>query len=712
MSLLEGDMFCKSCGYKVPDDRSGARFCPLCGAKLFSADENTDDIKEAVNDDTKTNAAEDDEEIYDDKDATVALDYSSKKNSDKAVNLEKNIAAANTEISKTLEENIVSSGSTLPSNSENREPVQNPIPPANKRNNTSLILKLGGILLLSILLGIGAFFVYNYNLPSNRYNRNCAASEKYWQNGEYEKAIEAAKKAIDIDPKKPQGYVYLAKAYYYDGDYEKAISVLTDVPKRIKDDKIIVDMLAKMEDDSLEDETISANDDSDSKVATKEKKKSKVSAYEDLEKKSVTRSIIANMKYISSDVSEYPVVKVYYQILDTSDAAVTLSSPTAAVKESIAGGAYIEREVKKVEKLEGNQGLSIDIVADKSGSMEQDMPKIKNVMSQFINSLDYNNGDQAEFLAFEDSVMYMCSYTRSLEFLNNGVASLSANGNTALYDACMEGVRNASAQAGAKCVIVFTDGQDNASYYNEQDVINAAIASSVPIYIIGAGDVDSYGLTYIAEQTKGRYWNINDLYDMSSILQNIYTEQKDLYCIEYVTDQSIDAYTERSAQCLVLDNTYTCENESTFVASKVIAHTKHDSKYELVKADVSWSQANAEAIQRGGHLVTITSEEEMQTVSKMAADAGLTYVWMGGYTMINNGYCYGHWITGENFEQYQVWYPGEPSRNDRDGTEEKYLILWNVAGIWSWNDERDDPIHDPALSYFLGKTGYVVEYEE
>ena len=117
MSLLEGDMFCKSCGYKVPDDRSGARFCPLCGAKLFSADENTDDIKEAVNDDTKTNAAEDDEEIYDDKDATVALDYSSKKNSYKAVNLEKNITVANTEISKTLEENIVSSGSTLPSNS-------------------------------------------------------------------------------------------------------------------------------------------------------------------------------------------------------------------------------------------------------------------------------------------------------------------------------------------------------------------------------------------------------------------------------------------------------------------------------------------------------------------------------------------------------------------------------------------------------------------
>ncbi len=418
-----------------------------------------------------------------------------------------------------------------------------------------------------------------------------------------------------------------------------------------------------------------------------------------------------NMKYISSDVSEYPLIKIYYQLIDANGNSIILNSPSAAIRESVAGGAYIEREVKRIEKLKGNQGLSIDIIADKSGSMGTDMPKVQNVMSQFISSLDYQNGDQAELLAFEGNVMYMCSYTKNTSLLNNGISSLSAYGDTALYDACIEGIRNASGQAGAKCVIVFTDGQDNASLHNAQEVINYAVSSSVPLYIIGAGDADSYGLTDIANRTGGRYWNINDLYDMSQILQSIYTEQKDLYCLEYVTDTNVDAYTQRTASCIILDDNYGVQNESSFTPSKVIQHAQHNNRYEAVKNDISWMDANINAIQQGGHLVTITSQQEMNDIINIAQGAGLKYVWIGGYTMITNGYCYGHWITGEDFNQYSAWYPGEPSRNDRDGTEEKYLMLWNVEGNWSWNDERNDPAHDPKFTYFLGKTGYVIEYE-
>lgn len=685
-------MFCRNCGNKIDDKKDAVRFCPRCGIKILSLDNDTDNTEKVLNDNNKAN----DDEIYEDKDATVALGHNVKKASAETV---KHVQDVSSPIKLTY------------FSQENYSSEPKPTPDTAQKNNTPLILMCAGLMLMSVIFGVSAFFLYNKNLPENRYEKSCERSQEFLESGDYEEAIEEARKAIEIYPEKSQGYLLLAKAYYHKGDHEEAVDILSNVPERLKDNKKITELLTKIQEDSLEEETVLADKKFDSKSEAGQEQKIKTGSYKDLENKSKNKST-ATMQYISSDVSQYPLVKVYYQVLDSGNTSLTLSSPTAAIKESVAGGAYIEREVKKIEKLEGNQGLSIDIVADKSGSMDQDMPKIQSVLSQFINSLDYNNGDQAEFLAFEDSVMYMCSYTRNSNLLNNGVASLSANGRTALYDACIEGVRNASAQPGAKCVIVFTDGQDNESYYSDMDVINLAVATSVPIYIIGAGDVDSYGLTYIAEQTKGRYWNINDLYDMSGILQSIYTEQKDLYCVEYVTDQSIDAYAQRTTQCLVADTTYTCQNESSFVPSKVIERTKHDSRYEIVKADVSWTQANAQAIQNGGHLVTITSEQEMQFVSQMAANAGLTYVWMGGYTMINNGYCYGHWITGENFEQYQHWYPGEPSRNDRDGTAEKYLILWNVSGEWSWNDERDDPAHDPALSYYLGKVGYVIEYEE
>ena len=54
-------------------------------------------------------------------------------------------------------------------------------------------------------------------------------------------------------------------------------------------------------------------------------------------------------------------------------------------------------------------------------------------------------------------------------------------------------------------------------------------------------------------------------------------------------------------------------------------------------------------------------------------------------------------------------YPGEPSRNDLDGEPEFYLIFWNVEGVWSFNDERDDVAAD--LATYRGKMGYVIEYE-
>ena len=39
-------------------------------------------------------------------------------------------------------------------------------------------------------------------------------------------------------------------------------------------------------------------------------------------------------------------------------------------------------------------------------------------------------------------------------------------------------------------------------------------------------------------------------------------------------------------------------------------------------------------------------------------------------------------------------------------------MLWNVQGEWSWNDQRNDVITNTGFTYFIGKTGYICEYEE
>ncbi len=417
-----------------------------------------------------------------------------------------------------------------------------------------------------------------------------------------------------------------------------------------------------------------------------------------------------NISYVSSDVSDYPLVKVYFTAEDNSGNAVTFTSPDVGIKEMVSGGKEVEREVKSIEQLKGKEGVSFSLVADKSGSMDGDLHQMQSIMSQFVDALDYRSGDRAELIAFDTYVMYMCTYTDDPQLLKNGINNMSADGMTALYDALYESLLNAGAQQGARCVIAFTDGNDTESIHTPNEVIQSANELSVPIFIIGTNSSQS-DYNRIAENTGGQYWNINNVSDMHQILDQIYAQEKEMYCVEYVSDSKEEAKKERKINLAVADEKYGGVTEMQFIPTEARKSSSNGSRYEFIKGDLNWKEANTECMKRGGHLITITSEEELKKAADMAEAAGVKYVWIGGYTSIRNRNAYGHWITGESFS-YQKWYPGEPSRDDLDGTDEMYLMLWNVdSNGWTWNDQRKD-LFTPELAHiFTGKTGYICEYE-
>lgn len=418
----------------------------------------------------------------------------------------------------------------------------------------------------------------------------------------------------------------------------------------------------------------------------------------------------SELQLISSDVEDYPTVKLYYNLQDSAGTPVIMTSPTAYIKETISGGAEIERKVKSVSRLSGNQGVGIDILIDKSGSMEDDFYTMQSVLRDFINSLDYDSGDSAELIAFDSLIMYMCTYTNDRAKLLNGVENMSTSGLTALYDALISGITNAGNRAGANCVIAFTDGADNESYNTYYDVITLAQQKEVPVYLIGTYDAEESVLRNIASSTGGRYWNVHSINDVGDILDEIYRLQKDMYCVEYISDETADPYANRYVSCVIGDEiNYAYEPSASFTAVETITVKPHTSRYEVIQGDVSWTEANNICIANGGHLATITSQSEMNQVCNLAERSGLKYIWIGGYTSLRGGSAYGHWITGEDFN-FTAWYPGEPSRNDHDGTPEAYLMLWRVEGVWSWNDQRND-LFSTGLSYFAGNVGYICEYE-
>ena len=133
---------------------------------------------------------------------------------------------------------------------------------------------------------------------------------------------------------------------------------------------------------------------------------------------------------------------------------------------------------------------------------------------------------------------------------------------------------------------------------------------------------------------------------------------------------------------------------------------KPEPTYEVVKADVSWADAEAAAEAKGGHLVVIDSAEKWTRVAQLADESGLTYVWIGLHRTDSGELA---WVR-DNVDPVYNWASGEPSVHDTNGAAEDYVLITRTSSGWYYND----CIGDPAGRYpqfYSGKIGYIIEID-
>ena len=136
--------------------------------------------------------------------------------------------------------------------------------------------------------------------------------------------------------------------------------------------------------------------------------------------------------------------------------------------------------------------------------------------------------------------------------------------------------------------------------------------------------------------------------------------------------------------------------------------------YEVVAVPtgITWDDANAAAIAAGGHLATITSQEENDFVFNLINDP---QYWFPGPSINFGPYIGGQqtgtpshplanwtWVTGESFFPYTAWADGEP--NDFDNTIEEDKLAY-----YSPNNSRQATFND-VLSV-SSPIAYVIEYD-
>ncbi|MEY8429156.1 VWA domain-containing protein [Lachnospiraceae bacterium 48-42] len=236
------------------------------------------------------------------------------------------------------------------------------------------------------------------------------------------------------------------------------------------------------------------------------------------------------------DVTEFPKVKLYLSIRDQISGEIpeNLENSMFYIKKENAKAEYIQQVINTVSQLNEKEALKIDMVADVSGSMDgTPLNEAKEIMRNFIGSVQFAAGDMVELTSFATGVRLEQEFCSDASLLTNEINGLYTGDMTSLFDALYTSVERVAAQSGAKCVIAFTDGDDNYSSCTREDVVKAAQRYHVPVFIIGIGSGDYYDADYIAQQTGGMYFNINDVYSMENIYEEIYRMEKEMYLIEF-----------------------------------------------------------------------------------------------------------------------------------------------------------------------------------
>ncbi len=182
------------------------------------------------------------------------------------------------------------------------------------------------------------------------------------------------------------------------------------------------------------------------------------------------------------------------------------------------------------------QSLSCGILLDTTGSMAEALPRVKNSILKLIDSLDPQ--DSVALYTFDTSLTVRQEFTTDKTAAKRAVLRTRAEGETALFDALSEAAQDISQRQGKKALVVFTDGDDNASILNAGASVTRAKRLGIPLYSIAEGEATRSSnlrklLSELSARTGGSSYTIKKPGDIEQVFQKIAEDLKHLYMIAY-----------------------------------------------------------------------------------------------------------------------------------------------------------------------------------
>ncbi len=197
----------------------------------------------------------------------------------------------------------------------------------------------------------------------------------------------------------------------------------------------------------------------------------------------------------------------------------------------------------KVNNLaELNDILYLVFSIDSSNSISKSFQKyIKKAAKAIVQNAGPR--DKIAVYKFNDKVTLLNSFTTNKQQLIQNIDTIARHGkNTLLYNSIFDSINLLSDFKGArKAVIVFTDGKDEGSSVNKEDIVKFSKVTGIPIYFICLKNSKNlHNLARIAKLTGGKLVYSKNIKNLSGMYKTILSFIKSKYVIQYKSMMKFD----------------------------------------------------------------------------------------------------------------------------------------------------------------------------
>ena len=139
----------------------------------------------------------------------------------------------------------------------------------------------------------------------------------------------------------------------------------------------------------------------------------------------------------------------------------------------------VEQSIARFERVR-DLPIHAGVLIDNSGSMQGSLEAARQAALTFFGQA-IGPRDSAALITFNKFPHLAVKLTNNLQALGGGLAGLTAEGETALYDSLMFGLYYFAGVRGQRAILVLSDGKDEASRFTfeEEHCVNSAISSTV-----------------------------------------------------------------------------------------------------------------------------------------------------------------------------------------------------------------------------------------